>query len=346
MKIPQTTSCRFLLYGTLLAVLADPSFAYIQQPRIDQSTPRSSAKIKPPSVTAAAGPVIPGLRQNAIPQGIAFAPSQKAILISHYFENAPSCISVVNASTGKMVSCVTLQDSSGQPHRGHVGGVATLGDSLFVASDERVFHYKLADFLARNSAPAVSATASHKCETKASFCTATPSLLFVGEFAYGKKYPTESSHHLKDRKGVRKYAWVCGYDGSDPLGTPTCVLSVRQRVQGMCVSGDRVYLSISYGRANRSLIVVYRNPIGKEAHRMVALGNGDLVPLWFLDGNNYIGEIDFPPMSEGLVMIGNQLAVLSESGANKYQFGGKGPVDRVLLLDVSQFKPFSKGLRR
>ncbi len=44
-----------------------------------------------------------------------------------------------------------------------------------------------------------------------------------------------------------------------------------------------------------------------------ALRSGDKVPLWFLDGRNYIGEIDFPPMSEGIVMIGEQLAVLSES---------------------------------
>ena len=102
--------------------------------------------------------------------------------------------------------------------------------------------------------------------------------------------------------------------------------------------GDRVYLSISYGRANRSLIVVYRNPIGEDAHKLVALRSGDKVPLWFLDGRNYIGEIDFPPMSEGIVMIGEQLAVLSESGAKKYQSGGKGPLDRIVFLDVSRFK--------
>ena len=265
-------------------------------------------------------------------------PTKNAILISHYFENAASCVSVVNMTTGQLVSCVTLQDHVGQPHHGHVGGLAVLGDSLFVASDQRVFRYKLADFFMRNSESALAASASQQSETKASFCTATTKRLFVGEFAYGTKYPTESSHHLKDRAGVRKYAWVCGYDRNDRLGMPTCVLSVRQKVQGMCVSGDRVYLSVSYGRANRSRIVVYRNPIGDEAHKTVPLSNGTTVPLWFLDGKNYIGEIDCPPMSEGIVMIGDQLAVLYESGANRFQLGGKGPVDRLMLLDVSQFK--------
>ena len=71
---------------------------------------------------------------------------------------------------------------------------------------------------------------------------------------------------------------------------------------------------------------------------MVKVNSGATVPLWFLDGENYLGEIDFPPMSEGIVMIGDRLAVLSESGAQKYQFGGKGPLDLVVLLDVSRFK--------
>ena len=137
---------------------------------------------------------------------------------------------------------------------------------------------------------------------------------------------------------MRKYAWVCGYDFSDPRGDPKCVLSVRQKVQGMCVSGDRVFLSISYGRSNRSTIVVYRNPIGDRAHRIVNLRNGDNVPLWFLDARNHLGDIDFPPMSEGIVMIGNRLAVLSESGACKYRLGGKSPLHRVALLDVSRFR--------
>jgi hypothetical protein len=237
-----------------------------------------------------------------------------------------------------MLSVVTLQDTTGKPHVGHVGGIAVLKDSLFVASNGHVLQYPLAGFLADKPAARIRAVTSRKSETNASFCTATEDLLLVGEFAYGKKYPTHASHHVKDRKGINKSAWVCGYDRRDPLGRATCVLSVRQKVQGMCVAGDRVFLSVSYGRANRSRVVVYRNPIGKPAHKMVKLRSGEPVPLWFLDGQNYLGEIDFPPMSEGIVMIGKRLAVLSESGADKYQLGGKGPLDRVLLLDVSRFK--------
>jgi hypothetical protein len=308
-----------------------------EQSQLTQEKPRPFDRSNLASVNFQIGPVIPGLRQGAVPQGITYDAASSRILISNYFEKRPSSVSILDGQSGRLVSTVTLKDSSGTPHEGHAGGIAVAGKSLFVASDGRVLQYELPPF-ARNSPPAsLIAKEIHECETEASFCTATDELLLVGEFAYGRDYPTDSSHHLKDRKGVRKYAWVCGYRLAESLGKPHCVLSVRQRVQGMCVWKNRVFLSVSYGRRNRSRIVVYRNPIGEPAHRQVKV-KGETVPLWFLDGENFLGEIDFPPMSEGIAMINGRLAVLSESGAEKYQSGGRGPLDTILSLDVSQFR--------
>jgi len=66
----------------------------------------------------------------------------------------------------------------------------------------------------------------------------------------------------------------------------------------------------------------------------IILSDGTTVPLWYLDGENCLKKIDFPPMAEGITMIGGRLAVLSESGATKYQRGGKGALDFILLLHV------------
>ena len=325
-----------LIPGVVILIFA---FNGNSQPsKITQAQPRDASKLKPPSVTASAGPIIPGLQQNAIPQGITYAPKQNRILISHYFRKAPAFISVLNASTGKMISSIKLQEPSGKLHYGHVGGIAALNDFLFVASDGYVLQYKLAEFLSDNAPVSIRPITMQKCETTASFCTATDNLLLVGEFACGISYRTNPSHHMQDRNGVHKYAWVCGYDNIDPPDKPKCILSIRQKVQGMSVSGDRIFLSISYGRTSRSIIAVYRNPIGEPGHKMITMQNGDTIPLWFLDGRNYLGEIDFPPMSEGIVMINNRLAVLSESGASKYRIGGQGPLDRLLLLDISSFR--------
>lgn len=323
-----------LLFGGLVLWPCD---SCAERPKLTQEKPRSFSKLNLASVKSTRGPVIPGLRQNAVPQGLAWHAASKRMLVSHYFERSPSCVSVLDSDTGRLVAVVGLREKSGEPHRGHAGGIAVAGDRLFVASDGYVLQFEMAAFLGKKPPESVDAKQIRKCETAASSCTTTDDLLLVGEFAYGRDYPTHASHHLKDRKGVRKFAWVCGYDLTDPLGPPSCVLSVRQKVQGMCVSGDLVFLSVSYGRRNRSRIVVYRNPIGRPAHRKAKLQDGRTVPLWFLDGENYLGEIDFPPMAEGIVMVKNRLAVLAESGAEKYQSGGRGPLDVILSLDVSSF---------
>ena len=319
-----------------LVVLLTSGVAFAQSPLMTQATPRGFRQLKPPSVKFDFGPVIPGLRQNAVPQGIAYTREQNKVIISHYLENTPSCLSVLDQSNGRMFASVLLKEAADKFHHGHVGGIAVLKDSLWVASDGSLLQYELAPLVSCQPPAAAVPVSKRSCETKAMFCTATDDKLFVGEFAYGRKFPTDPAHHVTDRKGVRKYAWVCGYSADDLFGKPRCVLSVRQRVQGMCVTADRVFLSLSYGRRNRSTIVVYRNPLREAAHSTATLRDGTKVPLWFLDGDNYLTEIDFPPMAEGIIMIGNRLAVLSESGATKYQPGGKGPLDVILLLDVSK----------
>ncbi len=316
---------------------------------LSQSPPRDFSGLKSPSVPFQPGPVIPGLAEGAIPQGIAYVAAGDEddagrIVISHYMDDGPSRLSVIDRKSGKLVGSVllkeraVLKESADKFHQGHVGGVTVLGRSLFVSSDEQILQYPVAPLLGEELPQVLTPTSVRKCETRASFCTATDDTLLVGEFAYGNKYPTDKSHHVTDRRGIKKRAWVCGYAANNLAGRPKFVISVRQRVQGMCVTDEAIYLSLSFGRRGRSTIVEYKNPLGGPAHAATKLTDGTEVPLWFLDGENYVREIDFPPMAEGIVMIGDRLAVLSESGAKKYQFAGRGPLDRVLLLDVGREK--------
>jgi hypothetical protein len=150
---------------------------------------------------------------------------------------------------------------------------------------------------------------------------------------------------LKDRKGTDKYAWASGYDldANDNLvggrdAVPAAVLSIRQKVQGMAFLGKQVILSVSYGRPNNSILAVYANPLLREKpHRTVKVG-GKTVPLWFLDGKNRVRQVDYPPMSEGIVAVGKRLGVICESGAEKYQKGGRGPLDSVIFLKLPASK--------
>ncbi len=328
------TTWTVILFLAFISLVAPKALCVQSLPPFTQASPRPYGMLKPPSVPFDQGPVIPGLRQDAVPQGITYAPEQDRIILSHYLDGAPSRVSVVDNSSGKITASIVLKEGPGTFHYGHVGGIAVLDGSLWVASEGKILQYDLAPFLSKSPPASAVPVVVRPAVTRASFCTATDDTLFVGEFAYGSRYPTDPSHHLKDREGVKKYAWVCGYSADDPLGKPKFVLSVRQRVQGMAVTRGRVFLSLSYGRKNRSTIVIYRNPLREAPHSKATLSDGTTVPLWFLDDENYMKEIDFPPMAEGITMIGGRLAVLSESGATKYQRGGKGALDFILLLHV------------
>jgi len=308
-----------------------------EAPRLTQVTPREILASLLPQTTYELGAVIPGLQQGAIPQGLAYSKQHNAILISHYFDRKrASCVSLIDSRSGKLVHARALKEANDTFHFGHVGGIAVSSTYIWISSSGHVYQYSLADLLDTKRVALLVPLSQHKVETRASFCTYHNGILFVGEFAYGNRYQTHESHHLTDRKGVKKYAWICGYEVNKRFTIPTSVLSIRQRVQGIHITDEWVFLSISYGRRNRSTIAVYRNPLSDPPHKRVKLRDGTIVPLWFLDGANWLKSIDFPPMSEGLTDIDGKLAVLSESGATKYQKGGKGPIDNIVLLDMKE----------
>ncbi|NCC50137.1 MAG: hypothetical protein EOM20_02870 [Spartobacteria bacterium] len=117
------------------------------------------------------------------------------------------------------------------------------------------------------------------------------------------------------------------------MKTPTFILSIPQTVQGMYITDDYIFLSMSFGRRSRSTISTYRNPLKTPPHNIVKLEQGNSYPLWFLDGSNLVKSTYFPPMLEGITGIEGTIAVLTESGATKYQKNGKGPVDHLILID-------------
>jgi hypothetical protein len=282
------------------------------------------------------GPVIPGLQQGAVPQGITFSKKHGLIFITHYFDtHRPSAVSVTGYPGGKTFGTFALMASETSYHYGHVGGVAADDRFIWVSSQNMLYQYNIADLKNAPSGNLVPVR-SFETETRASFVTYYNQNVFVGEFAYGDRYRTKASHHTTDNVGIDQYAWICGYDTHGRENIPKYILSIPQRVQGCHITDAHVILSISYGRRNRSTIAQYRNPLGNPPDKTVTLDQGAAVPLWYLDEKNRIRDIDFPPMSEGIVMIDGRLAVLSESGAEKYQTGGMGPLDYVVFIDLDE----------
>ncbi len=291
------------------------------------------------------GPVIPGLEQGAVPQGLAYSAAADLIFISYYFQHKqhPSVIAVIDRASGQALQTLTLKESESELHYGHVGGLAVDDHFLWVASREKVYQYDLAAFLKGSQQQVIVPLQAFIPEAWASFSTYHDGLLWVGEFVYqASKYHSNASHHTRDRAGQPHYAWICGYETATldvETPRPRSLLSVRQKVQGIQIRGEYIFLSISYGRRNDSLLAVYHNPFRDSPHTHISWDDGGSVPLWYLDETNLIVEIVLPPLSEGITRIGEKLAVLFESGAQKFQHGRKTPIDQLLLLDSQKLVP-------
>ena len=311
---------------------------YSSVPQLHQKAPREIRRDLIHTKNYQLGPVIPGLQQGAVPQGLSYSKEYNLVFISFYFDkHIPSLVSVIDKSNNATVGTFALKESESLFHYGHVGGLTVNDNFVWVSSNGKLYKYKISDIIKSTPSRALMPVSVTETETKASFVTHYQNILFVGEFAYESKYRTKNSHHMENRNGVKHNAWVCGYNIDNERNGLKYILSIRQKVQGICITDNYVFLSISYGRRNRSIIAIYKNPLQEEPHRTVTLENGVKAPLWYLDGKNIIREIDFPPMSEGITLIDGKLFVLSESGAEKYQRGGLGPLDHIILIDLEEY---------
>jgi hypothetical protein len=308
-------------------------------PQLLQKAPREISKGLIDIKNHRLGPVIPGLHQGAIPQGLSYSKKHNLIFMSFYFDKPiPSLISVIDRSNNKVTGTFALKESENSFHYGHVGGLTVNDNFAWVSSNKKLYKYKISDIINNTLSNELVPVSVTQTETKASFVSYYQKILFVGEFAYGSKYKTKNSHHMENRDGVQHYAWVCGYDVNKESNALRYILSIRQKVQGICITDKTIFLSISYGRRNRSIIAIFKNTLKEEPHRSITLENGLKAPLWYLDGKNMIREIDFPPMSEGIMIIDGKLAVLPESGAEKYQSGGLGPLDHIILMNLEELQ--------
>jgi hypothetical protein len=312
--------------------------------RLEQSPPRSRDGLDLPE-GACVGPTIPGLLQDAIPQGLAFLEPQRWFLISCDFDdNRPSVLVAIDEKSGAMVRCLTIINKDGSPHTGHVGGLALSGKAVWVGG-KAVYEAPLRGIVAAKPFDYLRVSKAFQAECRASYLAFADGRLWVGEFVrHGHEdYGGVKNHRLADRQGGVKHAWACAYelDREDNIvgvkgrkaPSPSAVLATRECVQGMAFIGDHIIVSASYGNAPSSL-EVYANPLrqeGAEPHTRRNVG-GSEVPIWFLDDENKLGaDIECPSRAEGVVAVDDSLAVITESGAKKYVEKGCVPLDSVII---------------
>jgi hypothetical protein len=311
------------------------------------------------------GPVIAGLSQGLVPQGLTYYQKKDWLLTISYVDDGirPGTITVTNRTTGELVKSVVLYNTDGTPYTGHAGGVTVSRDHGWVASEDQLFSFKLSDLAQAEDNGEIHFTEQIPLPVEAAYTVYDEGILWVGEFYEASSYPTEPSHHIQNRDGEMHYAWMIGFDlernndnlsakhwnGSpDYEAVPDYVLSTTGKVQGAIMqkaARNGVTLSTSYGRANDSVLYRYEYPLKEDPHAFVTV-EGKQVPLWFLDGHSAKPRqsIEAIPMPEGIVEVQKELYVVFESGADKYRFTTTYPMDRMLRIDMKKLMKDDKGI--
>ena len=296
--------------------------------------------------------LIPALAQTMIPQGMDIWRERGWLMISGYFPSTEisegSVLVAIDMATGAYVGEYYITNADGTPHTSHAGGVAITERDMYISNGSTLFRIPLTEFLSAGQCGKVKIADAFTVPVRASFCNYSEGYLWVGDFQYGSSYPTDEYRHLTARDGKTYYAWTVGYEVdlstengikaeamvSGSYATPDIVFSMTEKIQGLALTEKTVALSQSYGRGNRSKILLYENPMGTEAHQTVEL-NGKSVPLYFLDGKTTSKSVLAPPMSEGLAVMEGQLYILFESGADKYaNDGGTDPTENVWIMKI------------
>lgn len=311
------------------------------------------------------GPVIAGLAQGLVPQGLTYYMKKDWLLTISYVDDGirPGTITVTDRTTGKLVKSVVLYNTDGTPYTGHAGGITVSRDHGWVASENYLFSFNLSDLAEAENNGEIQFTRQIPLPVEAAYTVYDEGILWVGEFYEASSYPTDPSHHIENRDGDMHYAWMIGFNlerNNDMLdeahwdGTPEhnavpdYVLSTTGKVQGAIIqksARNGIKLSTSYGRANDSLLYRYEYPLKEDPHSYATV-EGKEIPIWFLDGHTAKPRqsIEAIPMPEGIVEVQKELYVVFESGADKYRYTTTYPMDRMLKIDMKKLMKEDKGI--
>ena len=263
----------------------------------------------------------PGLNDGFVCQGIAASEENKVIFVSGYMkDHSASRLYVTDLDNNSYY--VSLLCENGEDFTGHSGGVATTGDKIYLASDDKIFVLSVSDVLNAKNGDKVKLDGGTPVNNQASFVYTDEEHLYVGEFHDGTNYITK---HPYDTAEGMHYAIISRYK-LDDLTKPDKIYSIRNKVQGACFTPDgKVVLSTSYGLAD-SYFYVYNESDAVDSGLTL-----DGAPVYYLD--KCIKEIKSPAMSEDVDYYNGKVISLTESASNKYIFGKLFFANKIFALE-------------
>ncbi len=263
----------------------------------------------------------PGLGDGFVCQGICAYEDDGKIFVSGYMDDHSASRIYVTDTDNKSYFVSLLVD--GKPFDGHAGGVSVHEKTVYVGSEGKLYTFSVDLLLNAKNGDSVEMGRGIEVNNEASFVFADDEHVYVGEFHDGDMYVT--NHPYETDIGTQ-YAIVSRYLHDD-LSKPDRVYSIRDKVQGFCLTDEgKIVLSTSFGLSD-SHFYVYN-----EAEAVDSGLTLDGVDVYYL--TKCIKDIKAPAMSEGLDVRAGKVITLYESASNKYLYGKFFFANHIVELDI------------
>ena len=303
------------------------------------------------------GPVVPGLKQGLIPQGIDYLDEKDWFIQSYYRrDKRPSVVTALDAETGKLEKAFHLYHSDGTPYTGHAGGIAASRDHVWIANNQFMYQLKKEDIMQNPSQTDLRFTdQGFRVLNNASFAAYSDGVLWSGDYYQPPGYDTNPVQKLTARDGTVYQAWLAGYkldpetdqlpEGKQPgpaaPALPDYVIGIQHKIQGAAFTEDgHVVLSFTTENAYSTLLK-YKLSLQEEPHSYTEV-NGQRIPVWFLDKLNLVDSLMIPSYAEEVVVRDGMLSTVFESGSHPFSPYVYYPLDRIHSVDLKAWAEYDK----
>lgn len=260
---------------------------------------------------------IPDLNGGFVPQGLDHVDGETYLFSGYHGKDMLSLYISENGVSKKILPV----DQNGNALEGHGGGITSAKDFVYISSEEKLIVFSLSDLKQAKDGDKVACLGTFPVDTAASFCFATETHIYVGEYYKTEKYEIDLSHSYTTPAGDPHRALVSCYplaeDGSIADVYPIYSISITSMVQGFAVKDDTFMLSRSWGLSSSKL--EFYNGLKNSGTEIDISGKS--VPLYYLDSSNLEKTATLPAFSEDLDVVGERVIVSFESACNKYIVG-------------------------
>lgn len=234
-----------------------------------------------------------------------------------------------------------LINPNGSKHTGHVGGIAiNKRTNTVIVASENFLHFADLNTLKANIDKPGELQFYKSLETpfSAAFVysdNATDTIL-TGEFYNGKAYMGsgyKTKHGEEEHNALMGVYWIDDLLATTDAKMPEALsyIALPNKVQGVAVHNDHLYLSTSYSLATSHIYTYDLNGLPTVSLKHLDIDRDNVL---FLDEAHMVGDLKAPWMTEDLTIVDNKLIVHFESASTKYIFGKLFFENSIHALDI------------